>query len=106
MALSLSYSATVILQAIASGYQYGFDVMDVTGLPSGTVYPALRRMEDAGYLRANWEKTAVAQREQRPARRYYEVTRLGAQALADARARYRLLADSPAPATKPSPAKA
>jgi DNA-binding PadR family transcriptional regulator len=106
MSLSLSYSATVILQAIANGYQYGFDVMDVTGLPSGTVYPALRRMEDAGYLRANWEKATVAQREQRPARRYYEVTRLGTQALADARARYRLLADSPAPAPKPSPAKA
>jgi DNA-binding PadR family transcriptional regulator len=63
-------------------------------------------MEDAGYLRANWEKATVAQREQRPARRYYEVTRLGTQALADARARYRLLADSPAPAPKPSPAKA
>lgn len=106
MALSLSYSATVILQAIANGYQYGFDVMDVTGLPSGTVYPALRRMEDAGYLRANWEKATVAQREQRPARRYYEVTRLGTQALADARARYRLLGESPAPAPKPTPAKA
>ena len=37
----LSHSAAAILQALANGYQYGFDVMDVTGLPSGTVYPAL-----------------------------------------------------------------
>ena len=106
MALSLSYSATVILQAIANGHQYGFDVMDVTGLPSGTVYPALRRMEDAGYLRATWEKAAIAQREQRPPRRNYEISALGAQALADARARYRLPADSPATIPKTSPAKA
>ncbi len=103
---SLSYSATVILQAIANGYQYGFEVMDVTGLPSGTVYPALRRMEDAGYLRASWEKVAVAQREQRPPRRYYEVTRLGVQALADALKRYRQLGEMSGNATKPAPAKA
>jgi len=103
---SLSYSATVILQAIANGYQYGFDVMDATGLPSGTVYPALRRMEDAGLLRANWEKAAVAQREQRPARRYYEVTSLGAQALSDALARYRQLGNAAPVAPKPAPRKA
>lgn len=106
MAPSLSYSAAVILQSIANGHQYGFEVMDITGLPSGTVYPALRRMEDAGYLRASWEKAAVAQREQRPPRRYYEISTLGAQALADARARYRLPADSRATTPKTSPAKA
>jgi len=47
---SLSYAATVILQAISSGYLYGFDIIDITGLPGGTVYPALRRLEEAGYL--------------------------------------------------------
>src|SRR5688572_19862296 len=41
----LTYSSALVLQAIASGYRYGFDVMDVTGLPSGTVYPALRKLE-------------------------------------------------------------
>ena len=29
---SLSYAATVILQAISSGYLYGFDIIDITGL--------------------------------------------------------------------------
>ena len=41
----LSITVAVILQALENGYQYGFDIMDVTGLPSGTVYPALRRLE-------------------------------------------------------------
>ena len=46
----LSYAVTIILQTLANGYQYGFDIMDVTGLPSGTVYPALRRLEDLGFV--------------------------------------------------------
>ena len=27
----LSFSVAVILQALANGYQYGFDIMDITG---------------------------------------------------------------------------
>jgi DNA-binding PadR family transcriptional regulator len=87
----LSYSATVILQAIANGYGYGFDIMDATGLPSGTVYPALRRMETAGLIDSAWEKLAIAQREQRPPRKYYELTKTGQHALSDAATRYRLV---------------
>jgi DNA-binding PadR family transcriptional regulator len=90
----LSYSATVILQAVANGYGYGFDIMDATGLPSGTVYPALRRMEASGLIDSAWEKPAIAQREQRPPRKYYELTRVGQHALAEAAQRYRL-ADRP-----------
>jgi DNA-binding PadR family transcriptional regulator len=87
----LSFSATVILQAVANGYQYGFDIMDMTGLPSGTVYPALRRLEDMGYVSSKWERHAIAQRELRPPRKYYEVTADGGEALAEAVKRYRLL---------------
>jgi PadR family transcriptional regulator, regulatory protein PadR len=101
----LSLSATVVLQAVANGYGYGFDVMDATGLPSGTVYPALRRMEASGLVRSKWEHAAIAQREQRPPRKYYEVTRSGQLALADAVERYRLAGlVTPRPG-KPSPAK-
>jgi PadR family transcriptional regulator PadR len=88
---SLSYSAAVILQAVTSGYRYGFDVMDVTGLPSGTVYPALRRMEHAGLVASTWEDDTAAQRDGRPARKYYEVTDEGREALAEAVRRYRRL---------------
>ena len=101
----LSLSATVILQAIAHGYAYGFDVMDTTGLPSGTVYPALRRLEAAGLVASRWENAALAQREQRPPRKNYDITRLGRMSLADAVERYRL-DERPAPRVgKPSPVR-
>ena len=87
----LSYSAAVILQALANGYQYGFDIMDITGLPSGTVYPALRRLENTGLIDSKWEKAGIAQREQRPPRKYYELTPDGKEFLAEALKRYRLL---------------
>ncbi len=90
---------------MAGGYGYGFDIMDATGLPSGTVYPALRRMEASGLVTSAWENAAVAQREQRPPRKYYEMTRSGRLALAEAVGRYRL-ADRPAARVgKPSAVK-
>lgn len=87
----LSYSATVILQTVANGYEYGFDVIDITGLPSGTVYPALRRLEELGYVDSKWEKHQIAQREQRPPRKYYQLTRDGEAALAEAVKRFKLI---------------
>jgi DNA-binding PadR family transcriptional regulator len=98
----LSFSAAAVLQAVAQGYTHGFDVMDVTGLPSGTVYPALRRMEESGLIASQWEKPTVAQRAQRPARKYYELTKSGERALADALARYRLPEQAPARPVKPA----
>ena len=101
----LSDAATVILQAAANGYRYGFDIMDATGLPSGTVYPALRRMEAGSLIVSKWEAPAVAQREQRPARKYYELTRSGHLALAEAASRYRLNERAEPRVGKPSPAR-
>jgi hypothetical protein len=43
--LKLSHTAAMILQAIEAGFVYGFSIMEMTGLPSGTVYPAMRRLE-------------------------------------------------------------
>ena len=103
---SLSYSAAVILQAVAHEYRYGFDIMDITGLPSGTVYPALRRMEQAGLVGSKWESEETAQREGRPARKYYEITAAGKEALGEAVKRYRhieRLLPEPAGKQKPSP---
>ena len=73
----ISYTVAVILRALENGYQYGFDIMDMTGLPSGTVYPALARLEHEGLVESRWEDQKVAQREKRPPRRYYEVTTAG-----------------------------
>jgi len=103
----LSYAATVILQSVGSGYLYGFDISDITGLPSGTVYPALRRLEEAGYLTSKWEHPKISQAEPRPARKYYELTRPGREALAEALKRYRILEQpQPKKVRQPKPQKA
>ena len=88
----LSYTMALTLQAIENGYGYGFDIMTVTGLASGTVYPALRRLENAEFVASKWERQSIAQAAQRPPRKYYEVTKPGRTALAEARQRFRLLA--------------
>jgi len=87
----LSITAVAVLQAVANGFAYGFDVIDATGLPSGTVYPALSRLERDGFVRSAWEDESVAHAGGRPARRYYRVTGPGARALAEAREYYRAL---------------
>lgn len=78
---NITYPTTLVLHAIANGTQYGFDIADRTGLQTGTVYPALRRLDALGFVRSNWESEKIARREQRPARRYYEITRSGSAAL-------------------------
>ena len=88
---TISYAAAAVLQSIARGYRHGFDVSRATGLASGTVYPALRRLEAARLVKSAWEDHKVAQEAQRPPRKYYEITAKGEQALAAAVARYRLL---------------
>lgn len=88
----LSHTAAMILQAIDAGTVYGFSLMEMTGLPSGTVYPALRRLERDGLIRSQWENQRIADAEQRPARKYYKVTRTGRVALEASQKRYPLLA--------------
>ena len=80
-----------VLSAIARGVRYGFTIMDETGLPSGTVYPALSRLEDMGYVTALWQDPEEARRRRRPPRRYYAVTEAGRAALREAAARIRAL---------------
>ena|SRR5689334_16147511 len=87
----LSHTAALILQSIDCGCNYGFDIMDATGLPSGTVYPALRRMESDGLISSQWESDKKALAEQRPARKYYRITRAGSQVLEQSQKRYPLL---------------
>ena len=104
--INLSYTTAVILQALASGYQYGFDIIDITGLPSGTVYPALRRFEHTGLVTSAWESEEVAESEQRSPRRYYELTKAGYEALAEALKRYRALETLFVVEKKPKPSDA
>ena len=84
MGRSLGYATIAILRAIVDGASYGLDVMERTGLPSGTVYPTLSRLDKRGYVQARWENEAVAREEGRPRRRYYRLTGAGEAALAEA----------------------
>ncbi len=86
--ITLTYPTGIVLLAISRGYRYGFDIMDISGLPDGTVYPALRRLEHAGCLSSAWENKKAANAEQRPPRRYYRLTADGEEALAAARERF------------------
>ena len=67
----------VILSAAPSPTA-GADIANVTQIASGTLYPVLFRLEEAGWLESQWEdedpKTLG-----RPRRRLYRVTALGAR---------------------------
>ena len=56
----------------------GADICKQTGLPSGTVYPILSRLEEAGWLQSRWE-TGDPSELGRPRRRFYTVTAEGAR---------------------------
>lgn len=88
----LTYTSATILQALDAGYIYGYTVMEATGLPSGTVYPALRRLAGDQLIRSQWERQSAADAALRPPRRYYKLTRSGETALEILRKRYPLLA--------------
>ena len=57
---------------------HGFELCAATGLPSGTVYPILARLEGMGWLESEWEEPEVHVPAGRPRRRYYRLTEDGA----------------------------
>lgn len=69
---------------------YGFDLMELTGLQSGTIYPILHRLQEDEWLSSSREQIDP-KREGRPPRRMYRLTGLGER---EARARI----ERPAPA--------
>ncbi len=85
---SLTYPTATVLFAIRAGHRYGFDIMDATGLPDGTVYPILRRLEKRGVLEGAWEDETEAREEQRPQRRYYRMTRVGEESMVEVMDRF------------------
>jgi PadR family transcriptional regulator PadR len=51
--------------------RYGYDLMKAAGLPSGTLYPMLARLEDQKLVTSAWETPQAGG--ERP-RRYYQLT--------------------------------
>jgi PadR family transcriptional regulator PadR len=68
--------------------RYGLELARRTGLKSGTVYPALGRLETDGWLRSQVEPVDPAAAG-RPARRLYTLTGLGRERASATVQRYR-----------------
>lgn len=61
-----------------TGDHYGFEIARAAGLATGTTYPVLARLEDAGWIESEWEDIDEA-KEGRRRRRYYRLTGEGAR---------------------------
>ena len=81
----------LLLAALEDRPRYGYAVIEAlrrsTGgrldLPTGTIYPALRRLEQAGLITGSWSVVAGRQR------REYRLTPAGKRALSGKRADWR-----------------
>ena len=68
--------------------QYGLELAKASGLPTGSIYPILARLEAAGWITSDWEM--IDERaEGRPRRRYYRLTGYGVRASREALERTR-----------------
>ena len=83
----------IILRALRDGHHYGFDIMQATGLPSGTIYPALRRLEKSGLIRSDYDSTAAGE-SGGPPRKCFRVTAEGKRALEAATERFPVFSSS------------
>jgi DNA-binding PadR family transcriptional regulator len=81
----------LLLAALEDGPRHGYAVIEAlresTGgrldLPTGTIYPALRRLEVAGLITGSWSVVGGRRR------REYQLTSAGSRALSGKRAEWR-----------------
>lgn len=70
------------------GYEIAKHLSDVGDsrllIAYGTLYRALGRLEDMGFLESRWEDPEISARENRPRRRMYLLTALGSTIVLDA----------------------
>jgi DNA-binding PadR family transcriptional regulator len=72
--IRMTQATALVLHALAIGHRHGFQIMDATGLASGTVYPILRRLEQERAVSSEWEAEERAREAGRPRRRVYALT--------------------------------
>jgi PadR family transcriptional regulator PadR len=89
--LRMTYATASVVQALALGYRYGFDIAAATGLRGGTVYPILRRLQDDGMAKSQWEEVGLSRESGRPARKYYRLSPAAAAFREEARQRMPLI---------------
>jgi DNA-binding PadR family transcriptional regulator len=77
-----SPQALRLLGALAEtpgGWRHGYELSQTTGLKTGTLYPLLIRLHEAGLLESEWRAPHAPGR---PARHAYRLTAAGARVLA------------------------
>ncbi|MGH3620489.1 MAG: PadR family transcriptional regulator [Sciscionella sp.] len=79
---SATYLVLYYLLTLNEDQRYGLEVIRKTGLPSGTVYPILSRLEDGGLIESWWKESP----DRRPRRRMYRLTAKGEEHTREARA--------------------
>ena len=89
--IRMTYATASVVQALEMGYRHGFDIAAATGLRGGTVYPILRRLEDAGMVKGQWEEVELSRESGRPARKYYRLSQRAEAFLRDAQQRMPLI---------------
>ena len=97
--LRMTLQTQLVLRALLeepAQQRYGLELCELVGLPSGTIYPILARLERVGWVDSEWEDPAAHEQAGRPRRRFYRLTPDGAD---QARA---ALARAYQPRTQPS----
>lgn len=80
--LRMTLQTQLVLRALLeepARQRYGLELCELAGLPSGTTYPILARLEEVGWVNSTWEDPAVPEQAGRPRRRLYRITRDGAE---------------------------
>ncbi len=87
----------LILKVVACGPIHGYAISqriqqiskDLFQVPEGSLYPALHRLEDRGWLQAEWEETETGREA-----KFYELTRAGKKQLSAEMANWERLSEA------------
>ena len=96
----------LILTTLQWGSQHGYGISqvirtqsgDVLQVDTGSLYPALHRLEKQKWIKSEWRLTENNQRA-----KFYQLTAAGRKQLADERSRWTQMADAIAAVLKPMP---
>jgi PadR family transcriptional regulator PadR len=87
----------LVLQSLAWGRQHGYGISnairsgtaDVLQVETGSLYPALHRLERQGWVKSDWDVTENSQRA-----KYYRLTAAGRKQLASEKSRWQIFTDA------------
>lgn len=81
-ALKMTGPVQQVLRAMledAAVPRYGLEISKQAGLETGTLYPIMARLEGVGWVESHWEDPELSIGDGRPRRRYYQLTKDGAE---------------------------